>query len=289
MGNLSVTLEVMGQRNMVPLEIPLPITAIPTGTVCGYITDFALNPIEGAWIYENIRGVSATTDENGFYCFENLTPGNLIFSFSAEGYKTAIKVQTVLWPGEPKKFHNFSFATIGDEPGGINGIIIDSTTGEPLEDVEVMILADGEIISKFTDEQGYYEFVNLTSNREYPLIAMKEGYRLADTFAEVSSKVTTRMDFKFLPLATGTCIAGFLIDETGHPVKEARVEVSRNGGYTYHPANGGLYSLGYFDIKPFLPTKLRVKISAEGYQTLEEDITITQGQPLVKHYILTKS
>jgi hypothetical protein len=201
-----------------------------------------------------------------------VTPGELSFSLYGEGYKSKT-VKSILWPGDKEKFLNFSLATLGDKPGGINGVI--TASGEPLEGVEVMILAQGKIISVYTNGEGYYEFSNLPSNERYPLIAAKEGYIIREAFIEVSSGVTSRANLDLLP-SKGTCIAGFIMDEEGNPVR-ASLKASRG----YISSREGIYKLVLRDTPP----SIKIKISAEGYLTLEEDV----AGSLVKHFTLVRN
>jgi hypothetical protein len=289
MHNVSITREIAVEQNMSPVEISLPITKVPTGRICGYITDFALNPIEGVQVYEKVRNLSAVTDENGYYCFKDIIPGEIIFSFSAKGYDTwrVGEKKTILLPGVAEKFQNLSFPTVGFDQGGINGVIIDSATRRPVEGAKVMILVDGEVISILTNENGYYEFENLGSWVKYPLIAFKKGYCLVDTFAEVSSNIITRVDLEFNPSESGAYLAGFITSETGYPIPIACVEITHKSGYSCNIAYNGVYSLGPLNLKQ--PDKFHIKILAVGYQTLEEDISIPPGRFLIKHYTLIKN
>ena len=98
--NVSESVEVEITQNMSPIEIVLPVVEIPNGTICGYIGDLSMKPIEGVTIYETIRGLSDVTNEAGYYQIDDVTPGKLIFSFDAPGYKPPGGVHTGLIPGE---------------------------------------------------------------------------------------------------------------------------------------------------------------------------------------------
>jgi hypothetical protein len=80
--NVSESVEVEITQNMSPIEIVLPVVVIPDGTICGFIRDLSMKPIEGVTIYETIRGLSNVTNEDGYYQIDDVTPGKLIFCLS---------------------------------------------------------------------------------------------------------------------------------------------------------------------------------------------------------------
>lgn len=280
------------QKEMSPIEITLPVSEVPTGSFCGYITDYAKKPITGVSVYESERDISTTTDENGHYCFENIEAGKIIITYNVEGYQTGTQHHTALIAFEPIRYLNISLATIGNDPGGINGTTIDEETKNPIENVEIMMLLNGEIISTFSDENGYYYFSNLSPTTDsiigYRLLVAKDGYVIKELSADVSSNITTRKDIELQLLGKYCSMGGFLIDDSGEPVDDAYFELSRFGSYSRSSAGGGTYGGGSF-WSSNLPCKYNVKITAEGYKTLEDEVTLSEGLTLVKHYTLTKN
>ena len=273
----------------IPLfEIILPIAVIPNSTLCGYIRDFAQKPITGVDIYEKRRDLKTSSDENGFYCFNNVTPGKTIISFWAPGYKTG-EYHSGIIPGDLIRWRNYTFATIGDEPGGINGTIRDLQTGEPIENVEIMIFVNGEFQTIFSNNKGYYEFLDLPSNQKYLLIGYTDGYMIIYSLEEVSSNVTTLANFELDYLVKYTVMAGFLYDNEGNPIDDAMFGFYfPNGGYSKCSTDKGGYMKGYFWYFPW-PDIFHVKIIKEGYQSLEDYIKLPNPGIVIRHYMLTKN
>ena len=279
------------QKEMSPIEITLPISEVPNGSFCGYITDYAQKPITGVSVYESERDISTTTDENGLYCFENIEAGKIIIKINAEGYRSDTQHHTALIAFEPIRYLNISLATIGNDLGGINGTIVDEETKSPIENVEILMLLNGEIISTFSDENGYYYFSELSpttgSITAYKLLVVKDGYIIDKLSADVSSNVTTLEDIELRLLGKYCSMGGFLIDDSGEPVDNAYFERSRFGSHSSSSASGGTYG-GGSSWSSNLPSKYSIKITAEGYETLEDEVTLSEGLTLVKHYTLTK-
>lgn len=286
--NVSESVEVEITQNMSLIEIVLPVVEIPNGTICGYIGDLSMKPIEGVTIYETIRGLSDVTNEAGYYQIDDVTPGKLIFSFNAPGYKPPGKVHTGLIPGELKKWYNFTFPTQGNYPGGINGTVTAYDNGEAIVNAKMMIFVNGEIVTMYTDESGYYEFLNLSSNRDYLLIDVADGYCAIYEHIEVSSNVTTLSNFQLENISKWTRMLGFLFDNEGNPIEHGMFELSTEHGYSRRSVWGGGYHTGHFWQKPW-PDSFHVKFTSEGYQTLEDDVSLPNPGVFVKHYMLTKN
>ena len=85
------------------------------------------------------------------------------------------------------------------EPGSVNGKVTDSRTGEPLQGVTVSI-SPGELRSRTTGSDGYYEFTNL-SNGNYTVQGVKENYRTNTKSVVVFTGQNTPCDFQLTPSA----------------------------------------------------------------------------------------
>jgi len=287
--NESVEIEIT--ENILPIELILPVIEIPNSTICGYIKDLSMKPIENTIVSENIRYISETTDEDGYYQINDVTPGKLIFTFQEpHGYKNYGSVHTGIIPGELKKWYNFTFLTSGNLPGGINGTLTDFNTGELIVNAKIMIFVNGEILTKYTDESGYYEFSNIPPNDifdEYLLLGAKNGYQALYESIEVSSNVTTLSNHQLKNNSIYTCMMGFLYDNEGNKIKEGTFELSTENGYQRSSFWRGGYRSGHFYLSPW-PDSFHVKFTSEGYNVLEDDISLPNPGIYVKHYTLTK-
>jgi hypothetical protein len=283
------------EKNTFPIEIFLPVDEVPNGTFCGYITDFAQKPISGVSVYERERNLSITTDEDGYYCFDNISPGELKIYFYAKGYDSGPREKTRLKAFQRIAFLNLSFPTIGNKSGGINGTIIDAETKSIIEGAEIMTVKNGEIISTFSDENGHYSFTNLTPTVEpmsgyYRLLIVKDGYAMGKPYVDVSSNVSTQEDVELKPLGKYYSLGGFLLDDSGNYISEATIKLSTFlglGGSSQSGIMGGIYG-GDRSWSAGLPATYNLKITSDGYETVEDEIKLLEGLTLVKHYILKK-
>ena len=212
-----------------PIPTPVPEYGSLEGTV-GYEEDGAVVPISSARVTAvplmdeegDMMGSRtarrAATDEQGFYRFEDMTPGRYMLIARAQGFK----------PGHNEAEVNALETTIADfilekknapttDTGTIYGEVrtIDfETTGIanrriPLEGVDVIVLNVVESLDQeealvpagkaVTDENGAYMVDNL-SHGMYTVIAEKDGYSRGMKRARVRPLNETEVDFMLMPL-----------------------------------------------------------------------------------------
>ncbi|MFE3845415.1 carboxypeptidase regulatory-like domain-containing protein [Thermoplasmatota archaeon] len=283
--NVSSSIEIELSEDIEPIIMILPVVKIPNAIIFGCITDYALKPIEGVIVSEPYRDISTITDENGFYTFTNFTPGWIYWRIYAEGYHTH-SVHTGLIPGELIKWYNWSFATIGDNPGEINGTIVNNQTLEPLSNVEMMIFMDGEVITTFTNETGYYEFRNVTIlSNGYQLIGAYPGYKVLYERVYVSSNVTTFANFEMKEETYWSQMVGFIYDNEGNPIERGTIKTETSTAYGYW---GGSYNTWYFYVNPW-PEIWNFTFISPGYKTVEEDLVIPNPGNKIKHIMMMKN
>ncbi len=183
------------------LAIPEPVDG--KSNIVGYVKDSDGIPIENITITISkntsgkekavVRSVT-TTDNNGRYGFLGMDNGVYIITFS--------NLPSGITPPAPISVSAFGgncsapTATAGGnggggggggggnvevDPGVVFGVVTDSNNGEPIPNANVSIdddFGDGKnrvraLQETITDERGFYEFRNLTSNTNYQVTAEK--------------------------------------------------------------------------------------------------------------------
>lgn len=182
---------------------------------------------------------------------------------------------------------------IAREYGRMEGRVLDSVTGEPVEGALVRINGDG--FSAFrrygTDKEGRYVFDDLellepNQVSDYDMYAEKQdpdtGHyvywpgRIDDITVEPGE--TTVQDIELLPVCEGGTIRGTVVDaSTLDPLEDVTIQVSGDGR-TWHTDEDGEFELP--NIRPDTnnePNDVRVTASKSGYFSAGRDITIFCG------------
>ena len=157
----------------------------------------------------------------------------------------------------------------------IAGTVVNAVTGAPLARVEVT-LADTRNrtrrIGMVTEEGGRFEFAHVPPGK-YALEGAKRGYATAayEQHEQYSTAIVTGPEFQtdklVLRLMPMAMIWGHVLDESGEPVRNARVGLFRelhNGGITSVSRAGNASSddRGYFDIGVLPPGTYFVSVTA---------------------------
>ena len=117
------------------------------------------------------------------------------------------------------------------EPGSVNGKVTDSRTGEPLQGVTVSI-SPGELRSRTTGSDGYYEFTNL-SNGNYTVQGVKENYRTNTKSVVVFTGQNTPCDFQLTPSAARLEVSQLSVD-FGNEITTHTLNVINSGDAALH-------------------------------------------------------
>jgi 5-hydroxyisourate hydrolase-like protein (transthyretin family) len=157
----------------------------------------------------------------------------------------------------------------------IAGTVVNAMTGAPLARVEVTLTDTRNRtrgIGMVTEEGGRFEFAHVPPGK-YSLGGAKRGYISAayQQHEQFSTAIVTGPDFEtdklVLRLMPMALIWGHVLDESGEPVRSARVELfveSHSGGMASVSRSGGASSddRGYFDIGVLQPGTYFVSATA---------------------------
>ncbi|WP_226005885.1 carboxypeptidase regulatory-like domain-containing protein [Natrinema salinisoli] len=239
----------------VTIEVETTTTADVTleerpGSVEGTVTDADGEPVAGATV--TVGDQQTTTGENGSYAVD-IEPGEYTLEISAEGYQDASEDVTVEAGGT-------TTADVTLEPvptdGTLEGTVTD-TDGEPIADATV---SAGDLETT-TDENGTYS-LQLEAG-DYTLEVSAEGYEDAseDVTVEVESTTTADVTLEERPGS----VEGTVTDAAGEPIADATVTA---GDETVMTGDDGTYAL------ELEPGEYALEVSAEGYETVSEDVTV---------------
>ncbi len=242
------------------------------GTIKGRVMDENHNGISGASVVYEYQGQESdpiSTDSNGFFYFQNLSPGIYTVKASKDGYDS-VNQQVSVVAGEETNVE-IIMSHEQNPYGNISGIVRDDS-GNPLPNVTVT--AGNETAN--TDADGRYTLYELTPG-SYSVTFTKEGYKTVVLLAEVVSGSTTTLDAT-MPVdntpKTGT-ISGVVKDVNGVGIANAEVMFASKG---ISSGSTRTDSQGRFSFQDVNPGSYRVTASKEGYISNSADVDVVAGQ-----------
>ena len=175
----------------------------------------------------------------------------------------------------------------------IAGTVVNAATGAALARVKVSIAdtsARTQKIEMVTGEGGHFEFAGVPAGK-YALQGAKRGYITSgyEQHEQYSTAIVTGPEFatdklvlRLMPMAM---IAGHVLDESGEPVRSARVRLfleDHSGGMSRVMAVNGATSddRGYFDIGALRPGTYFVSVSATPWYAVHPlERAVGEGTP----------
>ena len=145
---------------------------------------------------------SGLTDANGNFVFPNLAPGSYIVTVSAANYQTfSLSVQVV------SDQTTTTTIALQDNPGAISGVVIDSSSMQPLSGVVIDLLQGLNLVATTqTDANGEYVLSQLPPG-SYTVRAIATNYQVSSQGAIISagSALVENFSLNILPSTiTGT-------------------------------------------------------------------------------------
>lgn len=234
------------------------------GTISGSVVDaITTNPISGASV-QILQGsvllISGLTDGNGDFVFPNFAPGNYTLTVSAENYQTtSISVQVL------SNQTTVTAVSLQGNPGRVSGIVIDSSSMNPVSGVVIDLLQDFILVATTqTDANGQYVLSQLAPG-SYIIRAIAPNYQVSSQGAIVSagSTLTENISLNILPstltgvvidAVTSQAIAGASVNLLQGSVLIANTLTDVNGNFSLNGLPAGSYFLqvGKPDYQPSL-------------------------------------
>lgn len=182
------------------------------------VTSFEIRILHGKWSTYNAA--------DGSFTFAGVTPGSRL-EVSAQGYET-----TTLGPLDAQVLE--TGLEVGLVPAeGLEGVVVDAATGEPLPGARVTVLRPELVLSKLaegfgwsaqdpvTDESGRF-VLDVSARGPVNVLAWKEAYALTVTAETQDTELV-------VPLGPGGAVEG-VVDRSGAPAANLHVSAERHGG-----------------------------------------------------------
>lgn len=165
---------------------------LPPGNVSGYVLDANTHlPIEGVNVVSGTY--TSATNSVGYYQISDVPTGTYNITASKNGYQSTSKTATVI-AGQTIQL-NFSLTPL-PTTGEITGVVIDDSTGNPIEGANVT--TNGYYDT--TDSNGNYHISNVPPGT-YTVTASKNGYESnSETDVVVAVGQTATVDFELTPI-----------------------------------------------------------------------------------------
>jgi len=244
-----------GQSIQLPADedvVDLRVAVIEAGRISGRVTDAASGQLIANGLV-SLSGMttdsapSTLTDGYGRYEFAELPADTYAIECSAEGYvhRTVEDAEVTLGSAT---YVDFAM-TVG---GTINGRIVSSNDGAPIEGANVLATCEGcPPLAAKTDEDGAYSITGLSSGT-WRVVAMGDGWVTSEAVdLLVAAPNPVSQDFVLVPGAT---ITGMVTDSEGQPIERATVtafgeaeigmaQTDEAGCYEINGLPGGEYSV----------------------------------------------
>jgi protocatechuate 3,4-dioxygenase beta subunit len=288
--NLVVTHKGFGGADVpqvTPPSEPLAVTLHPALRIAGRVVDPDGDPVARArlmlsteWQRGGSRAMRSSgqteSDEQGRFLFEDVEPGTLRLTASAEGRQSAELGGIAAAPGKDVEGLELVLA-----PGAtVEGRVTDAA-GRPVPDVMVQVLdeerAMGSRIFHGTraDGDGWYTIEGLPSGQRSLAAEDDQGRRaVGDLDVRPGSN---RLDLRF---RGGVELAGRVLDADGNPVPAAEVELA-GSGVSWGRQQVATGADGAFLLQDVEDGEYRLLVSKEGYASGESDPLKVAGAPLL--------
>ncbi len=263
----------------------------PAGSISGFVyAADGVTPLAGMWLVADSAtpgpacGADGASANDGSYMLRGLCPGTYRLRIQADmpgwcagefydsKYTCASADSIIVRAGEITSNVNLTL----EEGGAVSGHVFDEETGEPLDDVGLLVcLANGECCTAsgpHTSYDGSYRVVLKPGQyRIWTGPALHEGKYVAEWYdnaydeghAEwVSVALRRETSGVDLYLAKSGSISGHVYDEDGRPISDATVYAFGD----VHPGNGAnTQADGGYTIEGLPSGKYVVQVSVSGY------------------------
>jgi uncharacterized membrane protein len=224
---------------------------------------------------------STTTDNEGEFEIEDLAAGTLDLQASADGYLPS--TQTVSLAEDQKLEVTISLHKQPVNPPPVTTGTVSGTVkaegGAALSGATVKIGS----VSTTTDAEGKYKLEHIQTGNAV-VIAQADGYVTATQSATVNTDATTTVDFSLTAVPNpapnkGTIRGTVVSDADGKAIEGATVQLGDRSAQT--DANGE------FTIENVDPDQATLHVSATGYESEDDTVTVAVGLNSVNTIRLT--
>ena len=208
---------------------------------------------------------SATTDANGNYQIDNITPGTYTVEIAAKGYEAFRQTVQVSEDGVAS-LDRVKLKELDSPVAHIQGTLSDQLTGGPLNQVRVRLVeAAGNAREVLTTQTGAFEFENVPTDQRLTVFVQLEGFEnKAFSVDPIQAGKTTMLE---IALDASLVIRGLVLDQvTKKPVVNVRVQLTDEAGVISETVTT---ALGVFEFEAVAPNpKLTLTLDSNEHEKL---------------------
>ncbi len=189
-----------------PTPTPTPTPAEGTGIIYGFVNDESELPLRNVSMSLSGPGgysASTSTDEDGYYFFEDLPEGDYTLTASKSGYNT----ETVEISLDEDEVYEAKTIMLEESVSAtIYGYVLD-IRGEPIENARLTIkgLRNKYTARTASDKDGFFEFTGLEAGK-YLITVKKKRYKPVKTTVEVDEGESKEIEIELRATKTRTIL-----------------------------------------------------------------------------------
>lgn len=257
---------------------PTPSTGYP-GFISGSVTDANTGKaISGATVSTNTGGYSATTGSSGSYVMQ-VAANTYTLTASASGYQSASQPVTVsALSTTTASFSLTPVATPTPTPTQGTGVLFGFVYDEddnPMKGVTVAITGSGYSGSEETDDDGYYEFRDLSAG-DYTITYKKEGYQTQTAEVTLEEGDKKEAETVAMILTESGKIYGYVMNIKGDPIESVRLKLKGIG--TKAVKRTSTDADGFFEFADLDADTYVIFASKKGYKKTKSTIKLEEGE-----------
>ena len=260
-----------------PTPSPTPIsspTLAATGVIIGNVVDaVSYIGIADATVSTDIGGYSTTTGPDGSFVLE-VAAGSYTLTASATGYTASSQPVTVeagaatqavflLQPTTIPGGNSFIFGFVNDEDDdALKGVTVTLDGAENSESVE-------------TDEEGYYEFRNLSAG-DYTITYEKEGYQTQTRDISLGENEVKEVETIIMEIIEKAKISGYVVDIQGEPIESVKLRLK--GIKTGYKSTSSSDADGFFEFVDLEADTYVLIAKKRNYKRAKQTIKLGEGE-----------
>jgi len=256
-----------------PTPTPEP-TPAATGVIIGNVADaISFVGIAGATVSTDPGGYSTLTGEDGSFVLE-VVAGSYTLIASATGYTPSAQPVTVEAGVATQAGFLLQSETI---PGGNSFIFgfVNDENDEALKGVTVTLDGAENSESAETDEEGYYEFRNLSAG-DYTLTYEKEGFQSQSLDISLGENEVKEVETIILEVVVKAKITGYVVNIEGDPIESVKLRLK--GIKTGYNSTSSSDADGYFEFDNLEADTYVLVAKKRGYKRAKQTITLEEGE-----------
>jgi subtilisin family serine protease len=247
-----------------------------TGTVSGTVTSSQGGAISGATVAVNGLSLTATTNSSGQYTISNVPAGSQTVTASATSFQNSQQSITVT-AGQTVSA-NFTLTPVATT-GTVSGTVT-SSTGGPISGATVSI--QGSALTTTTNASGQYSIANVPAGSQ-TVAASAATFQSGTQSVTVTAGQTVTANMTLTPLPTTGSVSGTVTSSAGGAVAGATVAVQ--GSALSTTTNGS----GQYTLNNVPQGAQTLAISANGYVSTTQSVSVTAGSTATANVVLTPS